>query len=195
MPSSAETRQALSLETELNGLEMAPCTACRNAKPRKGEPRKRCIVGSRSGRCSECIRKGYVKCDVTVSRSEWERLRDGRDQLRLDLERAEEKEAELLQQLLSHKARTVRLRKQLRQAERRTDVAVAREVEDLEEADRVEEAFLGLEEPGVEAADRPFFHDILEMPPSDWANIDGLENFPWQFPESPPLPVSAGGPS
>lgn len=185
--SSSSKRKALSLETELNGIEMAPCTQCRNSKSRKGESKKRCIVGSRSGRCSECIRKGYVTCDVTVSRAEWERLRDGRDQLRLDLERAEEKEAELLQQLLEHRARTIRLRKQLRQAERRTDAAVAREVEDIEEAERVEEAFLDLGESGVEVEERPFFHDILEMAPTDWASIDGLQSFPWQIPESPPI--------
>lgn len=184
--SSSLKRKALSLETESNGIEMAPCTQCRNSKPKRGEPKKRCIAGARSGRCSECIRKGYTSCDVTVSRAEWEKMRDGRELLRRDLERAEEKEAELLQQLLDHRARTIRLRKQLRQAENRTDKAVAQELDDVEEAERVESAFLGLEEPGVLVEERPFFHDVLEMVPGDWASIDGLQGFPWQIPSSQP---------
>ena len=117
---------------------MAPCTGCRNARPKKGELKPRCIVGPRSGRCSECIRKGR-KCDVTLSRPEWKRLRDSREDFKKKLERAEEKEAELLQQLLTHKARTIRLRKQLRLAKSRTDNAIAQELDNLEIVEELEE--------------------------------------------------------
>ena len=168
---------------------MAPCTDCRNAKPRKGERKPPCIVGVRSGRCSECVRKGYQKCDVTVSRPEWERLRDSRDQVRMDLEKAEEREAELMQQLLTHRARIIRLRKQLRQAERRTERAVAEELEDIEEAERVEASVLSGPEPGVLAEERPFFHDIIEMPTEHWASLDGLLGFPFEVPSSQPEAV------
>lgn len=189
MSSSRIRRKALSSEISRTGIEMAPCTDCRNAKPKRGERKPPCIVGARSGRCSECVRKGYQKCDVTVSRLEWERLRDSRDQMRIDLEKAEEREAELMQQLLTHRARTIRLRKQLRQAERRTERAVAEELDDIEEAERVEASVLFDSEPGVVAEERSFFHDIIEMPPEDWASLDGLLDFPLEVPSSQPEAV------
>lgn len=132
-------------------------------------------MGPRSGKCSECIRKGCKDCDVTVSRPEWERLREVREQLRLDIERIEEEEIKL-------KMRKVRLRKQLRLAERRTDDAVAEELDELEEAEAVEDRFLSAETTsGVEVTENPFaFSDVLEMPPEDWAIIGGASDpFPW----------------
>lgn len=155
---------------------MAPCSSCRNARPKKGEPKPKCIVGPRSGKCSECVRKGYPDCDVTVSRPEWERLRDARDSLRRDIEKIEEEEVELLQKLASRRAKKIRLRKQLRLSERRTEEAVAQELEDLEAAEAIEDQFLPPEDPvdtsGVEVLESPFlFHDILEMPPSDWDQL------------------------
>ena len=123
---------------------------------------------------------------MTVSRAEWERVRDGRDGLRKDLERVEEREVELMRQLFEHRARTLRLRKQLRLAERRTDEAVASELDSLEvleEAERVEAERVGAsnlpeeEEPTVVVEEHSFFNDMLEMGPRDWAVIDGLDPF------------------
>ena len=128
---------------------------------------------------------------MTVSRAEWERVRDGRDRLRKDLERVEEREVELMRQLFEHRARTLRLRKQLRLAERRTDEAVASELDSLEvleeaervEAERVEAERVGAsnlpeeEEPTVVVEEHSFFNDMLEMGPRDWAVIDGLDPF------------------
>ena len=182
---SSINREKLSLEILVSGIEMAPCTNCRNAKSKRDGTRSKCIVGPRSGKCSECVRKG-VRCDVTVSRAEWERIRDGRDKLRRELERAEEREVELMGQLFEHRARTLRLRKQLRQAENRTDKAVAEELEGIEEAERVEAEFLPAASAEVEVEDRPFFHDILEMPPEDWLAIDGDMPFPFEIPNSQP---------
>jgi len=79
---------------------------------------------------------------VTVSRPEWERLRDGREKLRAELEAAEEREAEMMHKLFKHRSKTLRLRNQLRQAEKRTDYAVAKELEELEGAEAVENEFL-----------------------------------------------------
>lgn len=171
--SSHKRRKRLAEETEASGLEMAPCSNCRKSK---GPGQRKCIVGPRSGKCSECIRKGCKDCDVKVSRPEWEKLRDVRDQLRLDIEKIEEEEIKL-------KMRKVRLRKQLRLAERRTDDAVAEELDDLEEAEAAETQFLSLEtESGVEASESVFpFSDVLEMPPVDWALISGVSDPFWEM--------------
>ena len=73
---------------------MAPYITCRNAKP-KNSVKLAYVVSSKSSRCSECARKGYSKCDVTVSRMEWERLRDSCDKLRKELFHAEDDEERL----------------------------------------------------------------------------------------------------
>ena len=103
---------------------------------------------------------------MTVSRAEWERLRDSREDAKKELERAEEKEAELMQQLLTQRAKTIRLRKQLRLTESRTEKAVAQELEDQEAVDALEDLLVPDEGLGVEVVPQPFvFHDILEMAP------------------------------
>lgn len=168
---------------------MAPCSNCRKARfPLNQDQKKKCIVGPRSGKCSECIRKGCKDCDVKVTRPEWEKLRDVRDQLRLDIEKIEEEEIRL-------KMRKVRLRKQLRLAERRTDDAVAEELDELEEAEAVEAQFLSLEAAsGVEVADNPFaFSDVLEMPTGDWDLIGGVSDPFWEI--SGGIVQEAGGSS
>ncbi|KAK6388365.1 hypothetical protein LTR95_019734, partial [Oleoguttula sp. CCFEE 5521] len=124
---------------------------------------------------------GCVECDVTLSRPEWERLRDTRDRLRRDIDKLEEEEVVLLQRLADRRAKKIRLRKQIRLSERRTDDAVAKELDELEAAEAVENEFLPEVEPiaevGVEAVELPFgFHDILEMPPSAWDKF--LSDFP-----------------
>ncbi|KAM0713356.1 hypothetical protein Q7P35_000808 [Cladosporium inversicolor] len=131
---------------------MAPCSSCRNARVKKGEARPKCIVSPRSRKCSECVRKGYPDCDVTVSRPEWERLRDTRDALRQSIEKIKEEEVELLQKLAARRAKKIRLH--------------------LETAEAVEEQFLPLDESvdhrGFEVPEQPFpFFDVIEMLPSD----------------------------
>ena len=170
----------LALETEHSGFEMAPCTRCRNARTKPDESKPKCIVGPRSGRCSECIRKGYPKCDVTLSRPEWEKVRDVRERLRKQLTEATEAESSVYEQLArqfsdlaKRKAKVARLRKQLALAERRTDDAVAREVLDLEMVELLEEEFLPSEEVvGVEAELVPS-GDFLELPPDFWNDVSG----------------------
>lgn len=179
----ARQRKQLALEVEKNGIEMAPCSKCKNAKVKAGESKPKCILG-RSSRCSECIRKGYTDCDVTVSAPEWRRLRDLREKIRGDLEKAEEEEVGLLHRLSALRAKKLRLRKQLRHTGRRVDKAVDQELADLEAADLVENEVLGPmpEELGdmVEVSDPPFMmHDILQMSPGAW---DRLMNVPLDDP-------------
>lgn len=181
--SKSLSRKHLSLEIQQNGIEMAPCTKCQHAKVKPGETRPKCIVGPQSGKCSECVRKGYPNCDVTLSAPQWTKLRDARDALRRDIEKIEEEEIELLQKLTARRMKKVRLRKQLRLSENRTDTAVAQELEDLENAEAIERAFLPQDEEfGIEIPDQPFaFGGILEMPTESWEEL-------WQ-----PEAASSGG--
>jgi hypothetical protein len=178
--SKSLSRKHLSLEIQHNGIEMAPCTKCQHAKVKPGETRPKCIVGPQSGKCSECVRKGYSQCDVTLSAPQWTKLRDARDALRRDIEKIEEEEIELLQKLTARRMKKVRLRKQLRLSENRTDTAVAQELEDLENAEAIERAFLPQDEEfGIEIPDQSFaFSSILEMPTECWEEL-------WQ-PEAAP---------
>ena len=156
-------RRNLANEIIATGVEAMPCyTPCRNAKVKKGEEKPKCIVGPKSGRCSQCILKGiHKKCDIKLSAPEWTKFRDTRERLRKEIDNADEEEIklliqqqEILKKISAHKAKKLRLRKQLRLAENRTKSAVAKELEDLEAAEAVEEEFLPLEEPnGVELSD------------------------------------------
>jgi hypothetical protein len=192
---SAAKLKRLRLEADIKatGTEMPPCTRCRTAKVKSGDPRPKCIVGPKSGRCSECVRKGYHKdCDVKLSVPEWERFRDTRERLSKELEAADEEELRLLMEqqdvlrkLSTHKAKKIRLRKQLRLAENRTETAITRELDELEMAEAVEEEFLPSVEPtGVEVSGPPNEADPWGMSPSDWIGLcdpsfplEGLESY------------------
>lgn len=167
------SRTHLSSEIQFNGIEMAPCTECRNAYLQPGEDRPICIVGPQSDKCSEYVRKGHPDCDVTLSASQWTKLQDAREALRRAIEKVEEEEVELLQKLTAQRMKKIRLRKQLHFSEHRTDTAVAQELEDLEAAEAVEKTFLPPGESlGVEVPENPFdFHGILEMSPASWDEI------------------------
>jgi len=76
---------------------MLPYTRYRNAKVKKGESRPKCIVRPKSGRCLECVRKGYYKdYNVKLSIPEWEKFRNVRKRLSKELEDANEEEVRLL---------------------------------------------------------------------------------------------------
>ena len=103
-------------------MEGAPCCGFREAKLAESHRKPRCIVEARSSHCSESIRKGR-KCDVTFA--EWEQLRDS------SIEREEEREAELLQQLAPQGTKVIKLRKQFRQVSNGTDEMILLDVDPL----------------------------------------------------------------
>lgn len=129
---------------------------------------------------------------MKLSVPEWEKFRDVRERLSKELEDADEEEVrlltaqqDLLRKLSQHKAKKIRLRKQLRLAENRTETAVSRELDELEMAEAVEEEFLPTPEPaGVEVLGAPNESDPWEMTASDWLGLcdpafplEGLESF------------------
>lgn len=112
--------------------------------------------------------------------------------MRKEIEDADEDEIkllmeqqEILRKLSAHKAKKIRLKKQLRLAENRTESAVAKELEDLEAAEAVEEEFLPEETGGIELSEDAGPSDIWNLTPSDWVGLcdpnfplEGLESFP-----------------
>ena len=104
----------------------SPCSACRDAKIPEGRARPRCVVDVRFGCCSQCVRRGKAGCDVTVTWTEWERLRSQHCKLKRELDEAEEKVTEAM-------TRVHRLRKQLRVAENREEKAISKEFAALQE--------------------------------------------------------------
>ena len=151
-------RQALLIESE--GREMpSPCSACRDAKVPEGKQRPRCVVDVRFGCCSQCVRKGYTGCDVTVTWTEWERLRAQRRKLKRQMDEAEEQVTEAM-------ARVHRLRKQLRVAEDREEKAISKEFLALQQ--------LPSEGPG--ALEAP--SECLLEPEGNLEELDGVFQMP-----------------
>jgi hypothetical protein len=121
---------------------------------------------------------------------EWLRLRNNRERLRLELEASEVKEVEFLKEeaelrkkqrllsekLLKHRMARIRLRKELRRANDRTDVEAAKELEELDTSEQAEASALasleGLD--GVDAADPEFPHFTAEMDFAYWAVAAGM---------------------
>ena len=176
-------RQADLIESE--GREMpSPCSACRNARVPEGKSRPRCVVDVRFGCCSECVRKGYSSCDVTVTWTEWERLRNQRRRLKRKLEEAEEKVTEAM-------THVHHLRKQLRVAEEREEKAIAKEFTALQElpseVSEVPSDFL-LEPEG----DPSEIAEVFQLPLESWTEISLLPDDPfWPVPSS--VDRSSGG--
>ena len=163
------TRQADLIESE--GREMpSPCSAYRNARVPEGKSRPRCVVDVRFGCCSECVRKGYSSCDVTVTWTEWERLRNQRRRLKRKLEEAEES--------------VHILRKQLRIAEEREEEAIRKEFTALQElppeVSEVPSDFLL--EPEGEPSE---IAEVFQLPLESWTEISLLPDDPfWPVPSS-----------
>lgn len=73
--SSTERRKRLAAFIEERGTIMVkPCATC-------AKHGRVCRVHVRSGKCSECLRRNQ-RCDIRVSQSEWDRLKQERKRLR-----------------------------------------------------------------------------------------------------------------
>jgi len=182
-------RQACLIESE--GREMpSPCSSCRDAKTPEGGSRPRCVVDVRFGCCSQCVRKGYTGCDVSVTWTEWERLRSQRRKLKRQLDEAEEKVTEAMM-------RVHRLRKQLRVAEGREEKAISKEFAALQELPS--EGPEALEAPAdflLEPEGNPEeLANVFQLPVPSWAEFSMIPDADfWNFP-SDPAPIVSGGPS
>lgn len=140
------------------------CSTCRKHK-------RVCKVHTRSGKCSECLRRGQ-RCDVRVTQSEWERLKAEKTKLRREIQEAYETQERARDELRAAFAKEMRLRQQMDLLDKRAEEAIAVEEANIEELERDEA--LELEEvPGGLA---------LGLSPQAWSALDG---FPASFWETP----------
>jgi len=170
-------RQALVIESEGNEMP-SPCSSCRDAKVPEGRDRPRCVVDVRFGCCSQCVRRGYSGCDVTVTWTEWERLRSQRRKLKRQLDEAEEKVTEAM-------SRVHRLRKQLRVAEDREEKAISKEFVELQKLPS--EGAGALEAPAeclLEPEGVPEeLEGVFQLPIPSWAEFSMIPDAEfWSFP-------------
>jgi len=147
-----------------------------------------CKVDLRSGRCAECVRRAR-KCDLVVTRAEFDKLRSIRLRLKEQLERAEDEEEKLVEEqeallvrIRTQQARIRRLRKQLRFSERQEGAAFDKELASIEEAEEQERSLIASYAEPV-SVDLPSvslfpFDDRLMMSPSQWADLGGDD---WSF--------------
>ncbi|KAF1817693.1 uncharacterized protein K489DRAFT_385632 [Dissoconium aciculare CBS 342.82] len=170
---------------KLSDLDMAPCSNCRNAKVPEGEIRPSCVVGPRSKKCSECVRKNCRSCDVTLRAQEWQKLVISRDKLALQIEEIEKEELELMEaqdklnsQLRQRREKKLRLRKIFAQQARRAEAAVEAELDvlsDEESGDGEPGSAVPVEAP-VEIPEFHLDHGILELPIESWMALEGASS-------------------
>lgn len=124
-----------------------------------------CRIGLRSGKCGACS-KANVACDVTMSRREWEKMKDEHRRLRQEAAAAEEAVEKAHLALAEALARRSRISKQLLHTEEKAVRAIEREEEYLEVVD-----------PGGNDLGEEFFGPPVAgeetMPAIDWSFLDG----------------------
>jgi siderophore synthetase component len=112
-----------------------------------------CKVHVRSGKCSECLRRGQ-RCDVKVTGSEFKRLTAEKEKLQVKIKDCQDAQNEAmrihekaLEDLQVAQAQEERLRTQMDLLDRRAEEAIAVEEQSIEEQERAEVGYLDLEGP------------------------------------------------
>jgi hypothetical protein len=172
--SSTTRRHRLSEFIETFGEVMVQkCTTC-------AKYQRVCKVHVRSGKCSECVRRGQ-RCDVRVTQSEFKRLSDEKEKLRKQIqesrnaqEAAFKAHEKAMEDLRVARAREERLRQQMDLIDRRADDAIAvesREIEELEQGGSSEVLTFGeVPEDGFN----------LHLSPSTWGAFEGFPSEYWE---------------
>jgi uncharacterized protein YdcH (DUF465 family) len=147
-----------------------------------------CKVHIRSGKCSECLRRGQ-RCDVKVTQSEFKRLAEEKDKLRKRIQEArDEQEAAMkvhekaLEDLKIARAREERLRQQMDLVDRRAEEAIAVEERSIEEQEAAERMELLPNDVVTEGLS-------LNLSLGTWSALEGYGDEFWEFPNMLP----AGG--
>ena len=124
--SSTTRKRELASTIETFGVKSRnPCTQCQTANTE-------CKVDLRSGKCAGCVKYGR-KCDHIVTQTEWEKMRLERQKLRQEMELCET----MLQEL--HTRRSC-LYQQWVNLEEKASEAISREMRNIDEVDRQEQA-------------------------------------------------------
>lgn len=182
VPESSTTRRHRLAEfiEEAGTIMVRPCKTCE----RHGRV---CKVHVRSGKCGQCLRRGQ-RCNLQITRSEWERLRERRRQLR--------------DQLAAASSSTRRAREALDRANE-TEMRVRQELDLLEQE---EAEAISVEEAGIEQqeADEISESALLAFPvetsssgphlgPETWNAIDGGFDLDSEFWIPDPFAPGNGG--
>lgn len=136
-----------------------PCVFCSKNK-------KVCKVHIRSGKCGECVRRGR-RCDLQVTKSEWDRLKEERERLLQSLEAAhiaqrvaQQTEERAREERNTAFAKEMRIRRQMDLLERREAEAIAVEEASIEEQE------------ASELLDFPTGGSDLILSPSTWGLME-----------------------
>lgn len=126
--SSTERRKTLADYIDSFGDTMVQaCSQCSKNK-------RVCRVHLRSGKCSECLRRGS-RCDIKVTRSEFDRLRASKEKLRAQLQEVFEAQEKAREALRVAQSKELRLRQQMELIDKKADEAIAVESRALDELD------------------------------------------------------------
>lgn len=140
--SSVERKEQLAAAIDCFGvITRTPCGSC----VRHGEVE--CRVGLRSGRCSHCSRHGR-KCDLIVTRQEWDSLKCERQQLGRQIDDVDRDLEKLLQ-------KRVELRKRSDALEDRAGEAAVREQANIEQLERFESTTSSTSSTSSDASENP----------------------------------------
>lgn len=180
-------RKNLSSQIAHDGFAMP--TKCYHCEKSHSE----CKFDLRTSRCSECARLGQ-SCNFQVTRIEYEKIVKQREKIARELEEAEDAEEVLNQQrvildqkLAEHRARTRRLRKQLRLKEVKEAEAQNREFESIAADEQAERELLrDICNPifsDLPSGESPTADGQLRMTPREWASHDEV---PWGLVGSSP---------
>lgn len=178
--SSTTRRHKLADFISSNGeIMVKPCASCAKNK-------RVCKVHVRSGKCSECLRRGQ-RCNLQVTQSEWERLKNEKERLRKAIKEAyEEQERARFKQERAREAQTaafakeMRLRQQMDLLDQRAADAVAVEEANIEELERQEaNEVLEFTDPPTGLA--------LNLSPHTWSALDDLPASFWETPAFDPV--------
>lgn len=175
--SSTTRRRKLAEFVESFGDNMVkPCSTCKANK-------RSCKVHIRSGKCSECIRRGQ-RCDLQVTQSEWERLKKEKSKLRQGIKEAfeaqeqaraaEERARAATERALDEQrtafAREMRLRQQMDLLDSRAAEAISVEENNIRE---LEGEVIELSGPSEGLA--------LNLSPHTWSALDDLPESFWEL--------------
>ena len=164
--SSTVRRRKLAEYVEFFGdIMVKSCSTCFKHK-------RECRVHVRSGKYSECIRRGQ-RCDIQVTQSEWEHLKKEKTKLRQGIKEAYKAQEKARADLQVAFAREMRLRQQMDFLDKRVEEAVS-----------VEESALA--EVGQEIIDfsQPLEGLAFNLSPHTWSALDDLPDGFWDVPVS-----------
>ncbi|KAH9437192.1 hypothetical protein MCOR02_000848 [Pyricularia oryzae] len=199
---SSVRRERLAETTVLEGFEVMPCSSCKA----RGQS---CRMILSNSRCSECVRRGR-KCDATSIpitncsgpiKSRKKKLELQESEVEDDILRVQQEIARLQRESSEKFNRLLRLRKQKRLLQSRSEAEAVRLDAELSVEDAVERNRLGVDELPFDGPSEsglvPELRSLGHIDVVDWSSVLGADPLDWVFAasvsENVPIPGSIGG--